>query len=242
MKNSKYLIGLLFSAICVSSFAADVTTIKKNLNTNFPDLTIDRVVTTPFKGVYEVDSGRKVFYVDETGSYIIIGNLLDLKTKTSLTEVRTDELNIIDWNKLPLGVAIKKTKGNGENHIAVFTDPDCPFCKRLEAETMSKLNNVTIYYFLFPLAIHPNAVEHSRQIICSDDQESAMTAFMAKGATISKYATCPNAKNLEIMQQAGESIVQINSTPTIILPNGRMITGLVPADYLSKMIEANKAK
>ncbi|MDD3266566.1 MAG: DsbC family protein [Burkholderiales bacterium] len=242
MKNSKYImIASLLSVIYTNSFA-DVTTIKKNLSKSLPDVTVDRIVSTPFKGVYEVDSGRKVFYVDETGSYIIIGNLLDLNTKSSLTEARTEELNIVDWSKLPLGSAIKRTKGAGENNIAIFTDPDCPFCKRLEAETISKLNNVTIYYFLYPLAIHPNAVEHSRQIICSDNQESAMVAFMSRGATISKYSNCTNAKNLEIMQQAGESIVQVNSTPTIILPNGRIVTGLVPADYLSKMIEMNKVK
>lgn len=244
MKIAKNILSSILLISAISSFAANdssvVTTIKTNLKINLPELSIDRVVPTKFKGVYEVDSGRKVFYVDETGNYAIIGNMLDLTTKVSLTEARSEELNVVDWSKLPLGIALKKTRGTGENHIAVFTDPDCPFCKRLEVETLSKLNNVTIYYFLFPLAIHPNAADHSRRIICSENPESSMYAFMAKDAKLSKNNSCPNAKNLEIMQNIGESVVQINSTPTIILPNGRIVSGLVPVDYLSRMIDTNK--
>lgn len=239
---SNRLLCSLMVTLVAKSFAADVTvppTIAKNLQSNLPSLTIDRIIPTQVPGVYEVDSGRKVFYVDSTGNYAFVGNLLDLTTKTNYTEARTEALNRIDFNKLPLNVAMKKTIGNGQDKIAVFTDPDCPFCKRLEGETIPKLKNVTIYYFLYPLPIHPDAVNDSKRILCSENPESAMFAMMVKGSTITKYNSCENAGRLTKMQDTANNLVQVTGTPTIVLPNGKIVSGLIPADYLTKLIDDN---
>lgn len=231
----------------VSAFAAsssdtqNIATIKTNLKKNLPDLVIDKVIPTRFSGVYEVDSGRKVLYVDSTGNLALIGNMFDLTNKVSLTEQRTNELNVVDWKKIPTDIAIKRVKGSGVNKIAVFTDPDCPFCKRMEAETLSKLTDVTIYYFMFPLDIHPNAASDSRRILCSENPESSMIAFMVKDTKLTKNESCINAGNLVKMTDVGSNLVQVTGTPTVVLPNGRIVSGLVPVDYLSRMIDANRA-
>lgn len=244
------LIATLFAGLSFSIFAATNSTpsaanidlIKKNLQTNLPDLTIDKILTTPFAGVYEVDSGRKVFYVDGTGNIALIGNMLDLKTKTSYTEQRTDALNRVDWSKLPLDLAIKRVNGNGSQSIAIFTDPDCPFCQRLEAETTAKLKDVTIYYYLFPLAIHANAADDSKRILCAENPESAMIGFMARGKSLGKNNNCNNTNKLAKMQDVGNNLVQVTGTPTIVLPNGKITSGLIPADYLSRLIDQNPAE
>lgn len=232
----------LSCAVATAASVSDSTaaTITKNLKANLPDLAIDKIESTPLPGIYEIDSGRKVFYVDASGNYALIGNLLDLTTKTSLTEQRSNDLNQIDWKKLPTDIAITRVKGNGTNKIAIFTDPDCPFCKRLEAETTSKLKDVTIYYYLFPLAIHPNAASDSKKILCAENPESAMVGFMAHGQGLGKNATCDNGKKLTQMQEIGTNLVQVTGTPTIVLPNGRIVSGLVPADALSRMIDQNQ--
>ncbi len=218
----------------------NIDLIKKNLQTNLPDLTIDQIISTPFTGVYEVDSGRKVFYVNSTGNIALIGNMLDLTTKTSYTEQRSNDLNKIEWSKLPLDLAIRRVIGNGAESIAIFTDPDCPFCKRLEAETTAKLKDVTIYYYLYPLSIHPNAADDSKKILCAENPESSMLAFMAKGKPLGKNNNCNNANKLDKMQLVANKVVQVTATPTIILPNGKIISGLVPADYLSRLIDQNQ--
>ena len=242
------LIGVLIAA-SVSAYAASsvvdsttATTIKQNLKNNLPDLVVDQILITPFTGVYEVDSGRKVFYVNATGNMALIGNLLDLTTKTSLTEQRTEALNKIDWTKLPLDLAIKRVIGNGNSKIAVFTDPDCPFCKRLEAETLSKLKDVTIYYYFFPLAIHPNAADDSKRLLCAENPESAIVAVMGKDKPYGKNNTCNKSKDLVKMQDVGNNLVQVTGTPTIILPNGSITSGLIPADYLSRLIDQNQVE
>jgi thiol:disulfide interchange protein DsbC len=234
----------LSCALATAASVSDTTvaTITKNLKANLPDLVIDKVESTPIAGVYEIDSGRKVFYVDGSGNYALIGNLLDLTTKTSLTEQRSNDLNQIDWKKLPTDLAITRVKGNGKSKIAIFTDPDCPFCKRLEAETTSKLKDVTIYYYLFPLVIHANAADDSKRILCAENPESSMIAFMAYGKSLGKNNTCDNGKKLVKMQEIGSNLVQVTGTPTIVLPNGKIISGLVPADALSRMIDQNQAE
>jgi thiol:disulfide interchange protein DsbC len=231
----------LTSAYAVSNDAIQ-TQIKQNLKKNLPDLVIDQIRVTPFAGLYEVDSGRKVFYVDATGNYAVIGNLVDLINKTSLTQNRTESLNKVNWANLPLDLAIHRTIGRGSNRIAVFTDPDCPFCQRLEAETLPKLTDVTIYYFLFPLPIHANASENSKKILCAENPESSLIAYMAKSKPLGKNTTCNNANKLAKMQDIGTNVVQVSGTPTIVLPNGRLISGLVPADYLARLINENQTE
>lgn len=245
MKKMLTMLIASLAFLAMSSANADnndtIATLTSNLKANMPDLQIDRINPTPFAGVYEVDSGRKVFYVDATGNYGLVGNLLDLKNKVSLTEQRTNDLNQIDWSKMPLDLAIKRVRGSGASRIAIFTDPDCPFCKRLEVETIPYLQNVTIYYYLFPLSIHANADSDSRKILCAENPESAMISFMAKGVALGKNSTCLNGtQKLPQMVKIGNDLVQVTGTPTIILPNGRIVSGLIPPDYLSRLITQNQ--
>lgn len=213
--------------------------IRSNLRNNLPDLVIDRILPLPVPGIYEIDSGRKVFYVDSTGKYAFVGNLLDLSSKTNLTEPRVRDLSYIDWRNLPIELAIRRIIGKGQHRIAIFTDPDCPFCKRLENETIPKLDNVTIYYYLFPLPIHTRAADDAKRILCAENPGQVFESYMAQGRPLPKNSQCNNAAKLAKMQEIGNNIVQVSGTPTIILPNGKIISGLIPADYLLQQIELN---
>lgn len=218
-------------------FADDITSaIKIHLKANLPELKVDQVNMTPINGVYEVVSGRKVFYVDSTGRYAMLGNLVDLDTKKSLTEKTIKTLTVVDWNQLPLLLALRNTIGAGNRRIAIFTDPDCPFCKRLEQDTIAKLKDVVVYEFLFPLPIHENGMIDSRKILCSQNPEVTFASWMILSKKLPEKTSCHNATKLIKIQEVGNDIVGIEATPTIILPNGQIISGLVPADYLNKLI------
>lgn len=212
------------------------SSIKTALKENLPELVVDQINTTPINGLYEVTSGRKVFYVDSTGNYMVLGNLVDLATKQSLTEVAVKNLSKVDWSKLPLDIAIKQIVGDGSRKLAIFTDPDCPFCKRLEIETISKLDNITIYYFLFPLPSHTDAANKSKKILCSQNPSKSLISWLKDEKPLSNSMTCKNADKLKQMIDVGTNLVQIDATPTLILENGTIISGLIPADYLSKLI------
>ncbi|MEJ1960810.1 MAG: DsbC family protein [Gammaproteobacteria bacterium] len=88
-----------------------------------------------------------------------------------------DERNRIDFNSLPFDRAIKIVKGTGARKFAIFTDPDCPYCRQFE-EQLKSVTDVTMYVFLFPLKIHAGAEKRAKDIWCSEDRSSAWTAYM----------------------------------------------------------------
>lgn len=228
--------AFVFSANADTASSNIATALRASLKKTLPELVIDQVNISPISGVYEVISGRKVFYVDTSGRYAMLGNLVDLTAKQSLTDQKSQSLNFIDWNKLPTKIAIVNIIGNGERKIAVFTDPDCPFCKRLDADVIAKQKNLTVYYFLYPLAMHANAEDDSKRILCAENPDKTYLDWMVNDKKLPIQNKCGRLVNLEKMKQVGAQVVGVEATPTIVLPNGQLVSGLIPADYLSKLI------
>jgi hypothetical protein len=108
--------------------------------------------------------GANLAYVDQSGQYFLFGHLYDMKSQRDLTAERKDTLARIDFDALPLADAMKEVRGNGSRVLAIFSDPDCPYCQKLETD-LRTLTNVTIYTFLMPLvSLHPAA--HTRPYRC----------------------------------------------------------------------------
>jgi Disulfide bond isomerase protein N-terminus/Thioredoxin-like domain len=141
--------------LCLALFAghaawAQEALIRKNLSERLPNLPkIDEVNKTPIPGLYEVRIGQEILYADEQGNYLIQGNLIDTKTRADLTEARLSKLSAIDFASLPLKDAVVIKQGSGARRLAVFGDPNCGYCKRFERD-LAKLQDVTIYTFLYP--------------------------------------------------------------------------------------------
>lgn len=240
MKKIKLLsLLLLVTSTFAANDSATIKLIKTNLKKNLPELKVDAVVATKFTGVYEIDAGRKVFYVDNTGNLALVGNMIDLTNKVNLTDQRTEELNVVKWSSLNTDVAIRHDSGVGKTRIAVFTDPDCPFCKRYENDTLSKLKDVSVYYYLFPLAIHPSAESDSRKILCSTNPEQTLLNFMGEGKALPANDKCDAATKLNKMMSVATDVVGVTGTPTTVLPNGKVVSGLLTLDYLNKLIDEN---
>ena len=240
------IFGLLLLSFVLVFYANadDVSSqIVKNLKITLPEITVDQINPTAIPYVYEVVSGHKVFYVDSTGRYALLGNMVDLTTKQSITQTRIEQLSVVDWNKLPLAIALRQVIGSGERKIAVFTDPDCPFCQRLEQDTIPKLTNVTVYYFLFPLSIHANAALDSKKILCSETPDKTFLAWMKNGVNLPMRSNCKAVANLTIMQDIGKNMIGVEATPTIVLASGKIMQGVIPPDYLNQLItEASPVK
>ncbi|MDD3266567.1 MAG: DsbC family protein [Burkholderiales bacterium] len=236
----KILIGLLVSAslvACNSSNKKSVDQIKTDLVKQVPGLTkIDQVNPTKIDGLYEVVVGRKIFYVSTDGKYAMFGNLVDLDSKQSVTEQRTQEVSKIDFSKLPLDLAVKQVNGDGSRKIAVFTDPDCPYCKMFEKQVVSQLTNVTVYSFLFPLPIHPNAKSDSQKIWCSKDRAATFAAWMQKDTPLPADTSC-DTSDLDKVIKIGTDVVGVDGTPTIILSTGEIIPGMLPAEQLNAKLD-----
>lgn len=201
-------------------------------------LKVISVSETPIQGIYEVVvSGKQIIYTDAKGDYMFVGDLIDVNTRKSLTDERAADLNKIDFSSLPLDKAIKEVRGNGKLKVAVFSDPDCPYCKRLEHE-FAKMTDITIYNFMMPLAgLHPDGARKAQQIWCQPDRTAAWTKWMREGKMPPQVPVCDNPVNETV--SLGEQL-GFHGTPAIVFPNGRTQAGYTPMPQLEKIIKDNQ--
>ena len=222
----------------LSACEAGEKEIRQAIQTLAPGAKINQISQTGVKGVSEVtiegDQGPMVVYADDKGQYLLVGEMLEVKSRRNLTKERMDKLTEVKWSSLPLNNAIKVVRGNGQRKLAVFSDPDCPYCKKAEQE-FAKLDNVTIYTFLYPLAFHQDAARKSKLVWCSKDRPQAWLDLMLKGQVPEGKATCddPIDENL-----AFGGKIRIDGTPAMIMPNGKRIPGFMPAARLEPLLDA----
>ena len=240
----------ILSAIALAAAAAVALTLaatpagandalRKSLQTRFPDLGIEQVNKSPIAGLWEVYADGQIFYADEKGDHVLLnGMLVDTKTRTNLTDERLSKLRSIDSGSLPVELAIKEVKGNGKRKLVVFSDADCPFCKRLE-KSLLEVTDVTVYTFLYPIdKLHPQANERSRRVWCSSDRLKAWKDWMLEGKTPAAGADCDNP--VTKLAALGEKY-RINGTPTLVFASGRTVPGAIPAKDIERYLnEAGK--
>jgi thiol:disulfide interchange protein DsbC len=208
--------------------------IKDTLQKNYEQLIgpVSQVNKSPISGLYEVITGDHIFYTDKTAQYLIDGSMFDLKARRNLTEARARVLFAVDFNKLPLELAVKKVKGNGSRKMAYFTDPNCGFCKKLEHELQS-VDNVTLYLFLYP--IFEGSAEKVQAIWCSDDKVKTWDDLMLNGIQpAAGKCDTPSNKILAL----GKNL-KVNGTPALIFANGVINPGYLPAAELEKALDSN---
>ncbi len=218
-----------------------VNDIKKIMQSKFPEQKIKQISPAEIPNLYEValESG-KIVYIDNTGKYLLVGDLIDVELRRSITEARSQELFKIDFEKLPFDDAIKVVLGTGARKMAVFTDPDCPYCKKLDAELLTKIDNVTIYYFLYPLPFHPDAPRKSKLIWCAADKSKAWQDFMLKEGVLPEGdGNCKTP--LEDIAKLSQTL-GISGTPGIIFPNGQLIPGAIGAAQIEQLLNQPASK
>lgn len=198
---------------------------------------VDAVTKTPYAGLYEVRTGGDIFYTDETARYMFVGKVVDLTTLKDLTRERMDTLaGIPSFNDLPLNLAIKTVKGNGSRVMAVFEDPNCPYCKKLHA-TLKNVDNVTIYTFLLNILSDDSTIK-GRNIWCAADRAKAWEAWMDEGkAAPAANCSTPNDQVIALARK-----LHVMGTPTVYFYDGtRTITGFDVAS-LNARLDASKPK
>ena len=192
---------------------------------------VDTVRSTPMAGLYEVTIGSDIVYTDASARFLIQGEVVDLKTGTNLTEQRSNDLNRIRWADLPLNDAIKVVRGKGTRQIAVFADPNCGFCKRLE-KSFQQLDNVTIYTFLVPM-LSADSLTKSQQIWCSSDKVKVWNDWMLNNQTPTGKGDCGNPleRNTALARKLG-----VTGTPAMFFTDGSRVNGAVPIAQIEKKL------
>lgn len=227
----------LLMAVMAASVQAEESTLRKTLTERSPLLKIEKIHATPIAGVFEVVTGdRQVFYTDAKGDYVLTGHLIETATRNNLTRQRIEGINVVNFESLPFAKAIPVVRGNGSRKLAVFSDPDCPYCKELEKE-LALLNDVTIYVFLYPIAsLHPEATKHAKAIWCAPDRARSWNAHMLEGKQPSGAGTCDDP--VDELVALGSSL-GINATPTMIFANGKRVTGSQSAGQIEALLKTS---
>jgi thiol:disulfide interchange protein DsbC len=132
MRSSLSAMLLTGAALVATAAAADdFAALRASLQASMPDVRIGEIRKTPW-GMYEVvGNGINVFYTDEKAEVALFGRAVELKTRTDLSKRRIAELRRIDFAQLPLDKAIVRVRGKGTRKLALFADPDCPYCRQI---------------------------------------------------------------------------------------------------------------
>ena len=185
---------------------------------------VEKLSQSPVPGLWEAVVDGQIVYADDSGQFVVIGNLLDLKTGKNLTAER-------QFAMLPLDIALKQVRGNGKNVLVTFEDPNCGYCKKL-AKEIQKLNNVTVYTFIYPV-LGEDSFEKSRSIWCASDKMKTWNDFMISGKDIPKAPAKCDMAGLEQSINLGRKL-RINGTPAMFFGSGERVGGYIPADEIQK--------
>ena len=186
-------------------------------------------------GIYEVLVGNEVFYTDANSKYLIQGEIIEIATGKNITEQKQADLNRIKWSELNPANALKVVRGNGSRQMAVFSDPNCGYCKRLE-KSLQQLDNVTVYTYLIPI-LSADSTQKSKQIWCAVDPFKAYIDWMINGISPTGKADCatPIEKN-----QALAKTYSITGTPTLFFTDGSRIPGAAQVSDIEKKLASLK--
>ena len=233
MKFIKTIIAFGIAACTLCTAFAQDAVIRKNLAERLPNLPkIDEISKTPMNGLFEIRlNDSDIFYTDAEGNFLIQGNLIDTKSKRNLTEERTEKLNAVAFDSLPLKDAFTVVRGNGKRKMAVFEDPNCGYCKRFERD-LQKVNDVTIHMFLYPI-LSPDSTDKSKNIWCAKDKGKTWQDLMVRDMPVPK-ASCDTAsidRNLDFGRKH-----KITGTPTIFFADGSRVPGAINTQQIEKFL------
>lgn len=230
------IIGL--AALCCSFSAwAGEAEVKKGVETFFGSNApkIDSVRKIANLGLYEIQVDGDLFYTDEKVSYMLLGDVIDAKSRKNITEERKQKLSQIKFSDLPLDLAVKQVRGNGKRVLATFEDPNCTYCKRL-ANELQTMNDVTIYTFMYPI-LSPDSAEKSKNIWCAPNRAKAWNDFMVDNKSpVAAACDHPTEKVVALGRKLG-----IRGTPTMFFADGSRSPGYMPAAALEKALSQGSA-
>ncbi len=240
MNRSSRAVAALILALSLAPAAfADDAAIRKNLSERVPQFPkIDEITKTAIPGIYELRVGTDIYYSDEQGDYLIQGQLVDTKTRVSITEERINKLTAIDFKSLPLKDALVWKQGTGERKLVVFADPNCGYCKKFEKD-LQAVKDLTVYTFLYPI-LGGDSPEKSKQIWCAKDNTKAWRDWMLKGTMVSDSPQCDSSalqRNYALGQKH-----RIRGTPGLVFEDGRTQAGAMSTEQIEKQLVATRAK
>lgn len=233
MNIIKSLVLVALTVFSVGACAQE--TIKEEMAKKYPEVKIEKITKAAYGNLYEVFAGNEIFYTDEKATFLLLGTLIDTKTRINVSQERLQKLTAIKFDDLPFEHAIKLVRGNGSRRIAIFEDPNCGYCKKFEQDVNS-IDNLTAYIFAYPI-LAQDSIDKSKSVWCSTDRLKAWQDLMLREKPPTAPGTCdtPIDKVLALGRK-----MNITGTPTTFFEDGERISGALPKDRIEAKLVAAK--
>ena len=219
------------AGLFMSSVSANPDVIRKEIQKKYPNVTVQSVLPTAFPGVWEIFTGTELFYSDDRASYIMLGRMIDVATQADISTPRLTILTAIKFDDLPLNLAMKTVNGKGTRKLAVFSDPNCGYCKRFEAD-LTTLTDTTVYTFLYPVLAADSATK-AKQVWCAADRVKTWQDWMLRGVALPKGDKCDNP--IDKVTALGQRL-NLKAVPVSYFADGTKLEGAVPKATLESRI------
>jgi thiol:disulfide interchange protein DsbC len=123
-------------------------------------------------------------------------------------------------------------RGTGRRKIAILSDPNCPYCKRLE-EDLAKLDDITVHILPYAI-IRPESVRQAKAVWCSRDRVKAWNDLMFRRVEPRAGGDCDNP--VENLVRFGRGI-GASATPTWFLESGERFGGALPLEQVRRLLD-----
>jgi thiol:disulfide interchange protein DsbC len=230
--------GVASSAEAQAATAETEQRLRNSLAVLLPNVQPDSVEATPIPGLYEVMLGPRLVYMSEDGRYLLQGSIIDLELRENITEPRLMAAKARAIASVGEDRMVIYGPEDPKYVVTVFTDIDCGFCRKLHAE-MDKYNanGIQIRYLFYPRAGQDSeSYQKAVSVWCADDRKEALTTAKLGGEVPQR--TCDNPVREHV---ALGRVMGLQGTPALVLQDGEMIPGYIPADRLKLLLDQQQA-
>ena len=240
LKNVFVALSISLFVLPVYAEKIDSATAKKNIAKLFNGVTADKITPSPIDGIYQVSAPPRIFYVSADGRYILKGDLIDAIENKNISQIARNQAVKTAVDSVGEDSMIIFGDKSLKHTVTVFTDIDCGYCRKLHNEIKKYNDNgIRIRYMSYPRAgIGSGSFNKAEAVWCSKDRKKALTDAKNNINVKSEKCKSPVAKHYTLGTMMG-----INGTPALVLEDGTIVPGYIPASRLSQGLEqADKQK
>jgi thiol:disulfide interchange protein DsbC len=201
----------------------------------FPNIEITSIEPSPVDGLLQISVGADMYYVSQDAKYLVLGDIYVVTTRDNITEAKRGAVRADYISKMGQDDGVLFAADDQKYIVTVFTDIDCPYCRKLHREIDAyNAAGISVRYLFFPRK-GPGTPGWAKAdaIWCSEHRQQALTD--AKNGVLVEAENCgatPVAAHYKLGKDIG-----IAGTPAILTANGQLISGYHTADELLEILQ-----
>lgn len=224
----------LLAGTALAADDAELQHVRETVSGMFSGIEADDVFASEIDGWYTIRKGAIIAYISGDGRYLLQGDLIDLKESTNLSEKSRNGARAKMMSAVPEKELIVYTPETVRHTVSVFTDIDCSFCRRLHSQLDDYMaEGIEIRYFLYPRnGPTSESWVKAQNVWCADNRNEALTlAKLDKTFPMHECDSSVVSSHYAIGQDVG-----LRGTPAIVLEDGTLFSGYLPAKQLTEAI------